>query len=136
MRLLPLLLVLALPARAELLRLDLLEKSAGKFSIKLDIFNGARDAGPAQAAKPTPAQVAEVQRSIAEEIFQSVIYEGFVVKDARESALLNVSGEFHLVGQGDEILGKIKILSVTRSMVTIEYEGQAYDIRIKGDQNG
>lgn len=129
-------LALAQPAREELLRLSLLKRPAGKFAVRMDIFNGAADAGPAPAAKTTPAQAADTQRAIAEEIFQSVIYEGFVVKDARELALLNVSGEYYMVGQGDDILGKIKILSVSRVVVVIEYEGQAYDIRIKGDQNG
>jgi hypothetical protein len=126
-------LVSARPAREELLRLSLLDKPAGKFTVRMDIFNGAPDAGAAAAVRPTPAQAAEAQRSIAEEIFQSVIYEGFVVKDARELALLNVSGEYHMVGPGDDILGKIKILSVSRAVVVIEYEGQAYDIRIKGE---
>jgi len=133
---LPLLIVLVMPAQAELLELSRLKKNPAKFTVKLDIFNGQQASGGSRPAKSTPAQVADVQKAIAEEIFQSVIYEGFVIKDAKESALLNVSGEFYMVSQGDQILGKIKILSISRSVVAIEYEGQAYDIRIKGDQNG
>jgi len=129
----------ALPARAELLHLSLLKKSAPPFALKRDIFNGDLSAGVARAAK-TPeaqqAQAAAVQKSIAEEIFQSVIYEGFVVKNARKSALLNVSGEFYMVGEGDRILDKITVLTITRSVVTIEYENVSYEIRIKGDENG
>jgi hypothetical protein len=132
-------LLMAMPARAELLRLGKLKKNAPVFTMKRDIFNG--DMPSAGASGPgrqnlQPAQAAAVQKTIAEEIFQSVSYEGFVIKNARKSALLNVSGEFYMVGEGDQILEKIKILKISRSVVTIEYESLPYDIRIKGDENG
>ena len=34
------------------------------------------------------------------------------------------------------ILDKIKVLKIAKDTVTIEYEGQPYEIRIKGDSNG
>ena len=59
------------------------------------------------------------------------------MKNARPLALLNVSGEFFTVGEGESVLDKIKHPEdQPRTMVTIEYDGQPYEIRIKGDQNG
>ena len=55
------------------------------------------------------------------------------MKDARKSALLNVSGEFFVVGEGEVILDKIKVLKISKDVVTVEYDNQPYDIRIKGD---
>jgi hypothetical protein len=138
--LLLLLLLLIMPARAELLKLSLLKKPAPAFTLKKDIFNSAMTAGgdsrPGNQHERQPAQAAAVQKTIAEEIFQSISYEGYVIKNAKKSALLNVSGEFFMVSEQDQILEKIKILKISRSVVTIEYEKQPYDIKLKGDENG
>lgn len=133
-----LLCLLALPVRAELLKTGLLGKAAGPFRMKLDIFNGNGQTPAVQASqKQTPAAQAEtLQKSIAEEIAQSISYEGFIVRNGKKSALLNVSGESFVVGEQETILDKIKILKISKDVVTIEYEKQPYDIRIKGDQNG
>lgn len=133
-----LLLALGAPLRVELLKLSLLAKPARPFTLKLDIFQG-RGAGnlgsgrPGAAAATGPAQAEKLQKSIAEEIQQSVSYEGFIVKNARKSALLNVSGEFFVAGEGEILLEKIKVLKISKDVVTIEYDNQPYDIRIKGD---
>jgi hypothetical protein len=133
-------LLLAGAAPAELLKLSLLEKPAPAFTLKLDIFNGALSSGgdsrPGNQQVLQPAQVAAAQKTIAEEIFQSINYEGYVIKNAKKSALLNVSGEFFMVGEQEQVLEKIKVLKISKDMVTIEYEGQPYDIKIKGDENG
>jgi hypothetical protein len=132
--------LLAVPAGAELLKLSLLKKSAPPFSLKRDIFNGNfsanNDQHPGGQATMPPAQAAELQKTIAEEIFASVSYEGFVIKGGKKSVLLNVSGEFFMVSEGEQIQQKIKVLKIGRDLVTIEYENQPYDIKIKGDENG
>ena len=133
-------LLFTIPARTELLKLSLLEKPAPVFILKQDIFNGALSSGgdsrPGNQQEVPPAQVAAVQKTIAEEIFQSIIYEGFVIKNSKKSALLNISGEFFMVSEQDQILDKIKIIKISKTIVTIEYENQPYDIKIKGDENG
>jgi hypothetical protein len=135
---LTLLLALGAPLRAELLKLSLLAKPARAFTLKLDVFQGRgpgdqENVSPGAAAATGPAQAEKLQKSIAEEIQQSVSYEGFIVKNARKSALLNVSGEFFVAGEGDVLLEKIKVLKISKDAVTIEYDNQPYDIRIKGD---
>jgi hypothetical protein len=137
---LPLFFLITIAARAELLKLSLLEKPAPVFTLKQDIFNGAMSADdesrPGNRHESQPAQVTASQKTIAEEIFESINYEGYVIKNAKKSALLNVSGEFFMVGEQDQILDKIKILKISKNVVTIEYENQPYDIKIKGDENG
>lgn len=128
-----------IPARAELLKLSRLEKPMPVFTLNLDIFNGAMsavaDSRTEDQAEP-PAQAAQAQKTIAEEIFQSIIYEGFITKNSKKSALLNVSGEYFMVGEQEQILEKIRVLKISKDVVTIEYENQSYEIRIKGDDNG
>ena len=133
-------LLISIPARAELLKLSLLEKPAPTFTLRLDIFNGNMSSGdgtrPGNQRELQPAQVAVAQKTIAEEIFESISYEGYVSKNSKKSALLNISGEFFMVNEQDRILEKIRILKISKTIVTIEYENQSYDIKIKGDENG
>ncbi len=128
-----------LPARTELLKLSLLQKPTARFTLKLDIFHG-NDTGSSRVqaapAQTTSTQAGNLQKSIAEEIAQSITYEGFIMKNSKRSALLNVSGEFFSVGEGDSVLDKIKILKISKDTVTIEYDNQPYEIRIKGEENG
>jgi len=127
--------LLVLPIHAELLKWNWLQKPAARFSVKQDLF-GSGSAAP-RIVEPVPAAQAEaLQNSIAEEIYQSISYEGFIVKNSKRSALLNVSGEFFVVSEQDMILDKIKILKINKDIVTIEYDSLPYDIRIKGEQNG
>ena len=136
--LLPVLLLLAIapaPTRAELLKLSLLRKPAPGFSIRSDIFQAGGSSAQVDAALPA-GQAESLQRSIAEEIAQSVTYEGFILKNARRLALLNVSGDFFSVGEGDMVLNKIKVVKIAKEKVTIDYDGQEYEIFIKGEQNG
>ena len=85
---------------------------AGHFQRRASAAGGSR---PGKAQTASPAQAAVLQKTIAEEIFQSVSYEGFVIKNAKKSALLNISGEFYMVSEGDQVLDKIKILAISRS---------------------
>lgn len=126
----------ALPAGAELLKLSLLQKPAPGFAVRRDLFAGPAAAASGPERTAAPAQAEALQRSIAEEIAQSISYEGFIVKNARPLALLSVSGEFFAVGEGESVLNKIKVLKIAQDAVTIEYDGQPYEIRIKGDANG
>lgn len=124
----------AAPARAELLKLSLLDKPAPRFSVKLDLFRGGEAAPQQPAARADgPGSAESLQQSIAEEITQSVSFDGIIVKNGTPLALLNVSGDFFTVGEGETILGKIRVLKITREMVTIEYDGQPYEIPTKGE---
>ena len=128
------------PPQVELVKLSLLDKPARPFTMTVDIFNGNLAAGAAPTQEnPSEAKAAQeeaLQKSIAEEIAQSVVYEGYVLKESKRSALLSVSGEFFMVGEQDTVLDKIKILKITQDTVTIEYDGQLYEIMIKGEPNG
>jgi len=133
---------LTVPLRAELLKLSLLKKTAPVFTLKMDIFNGGMSAagdsqpGNRHERELPPAQVAAAQKTIAEEIFQSISYNGYVIKNFKKSALIDISGEPFMVSEQDLILDKIKIIKITKDIVTIEYDNQPYEIRIKGDENG
>ncbi len=129
-----LLLLAAAPAPAELLKLSRLQRPPAPFTMKRDLFAGEEASAPARDADRAQAQGQALQQSIAEEIANSVSFEGIILKGGKMLALLNVSGEYHTVGEGETILDKILVRAITRERVTIEYDGQPYEIRKKGEE--
>lgn len=129
-----LLLLAAAPAGAELLKLSRLQRPAPRFTMARDLFAGEESPAPARDGGPAQAQAQTLQQSIAEEIASSVSFEGIILKGGKMLALLNVSGEYHTVGEGETILDKIRVLAISRERVTIEYDGQPYEIRKKGEE--
>jgi hypothetical protein len=121
----------------ELIRKSSLLRPRIPFSIARDLF-AARPAGMAGGETPKAAteQVKEKQKTIQEEISQSILYEGYLIKNGKKTALLSVSGDFFYVGEGDSILDKIKVIGVSREAVIIEYENQKFEIKLKGEENG
>lgn len=132
-------LILGLPLvqHGELIRTSLLLKPHAPFLVARDLF-AARSSGMAGGETPKARleQEKEKQKTIQEEISQSIAYEGYLIKNGRKTALLSVSGDFFYVGEGDTILDKIRIIGITQETVVIEYEDQKFEIRLKGEQNG
>ena len=130
-----------MPARAELLKLSLLEKPAPAFTLKQDIFNGAMSAGGESRPQNQQADCSRLRlrprkKPSPKKYSSRSVTKATLSRMARNRRLLNVSGEFFMVGEQDQILEKIKILKISKNVVTIEYENQPYDIKIKGDENG
>lgn len=138
-RLFPLLLVLgaALTLQGELIRKSRLLQSYPPFAISKDIFT-AQPAIPSGVGAPQVQreQEKEKRKTVQEEINQSIVYEGYLVKNAKRTALLSVSGDFFFVNEADTILDKIRIVRISQTTVIIEYENQKFEIQIKGEENG
>jgi hypothetical protein len=138
-RIAAIILILGVPLvqHGELIRTSLLLKPHAPFMIVRNLF-AAQSAGTAggETPKTRPEQEKEKQKTIQEEISQSIIYEGYLIKNGKKTALLSVSGDFFYVGEGDTILDKIRIIGITQETVVIEYENQKFEIRLKGEENG
>ena len=136
-RIAAIILILGIPLvqHGELIRTSLLLKPHAPFLVARDLF-AARSSGMAGGETPRARLEQEKQKTIQEEISQSIAYEGYLIKNGRKTALLSVSGDFFYVGEGDTILDKIRIIGITQETVVIEYENQKFEIRLKGEENG
>jgi len=133
-RLALLLLLLGTGLSAELIKFSSLNPPRPAPKVKRNIFSLVSSlplAMPPRALKEAPPPPPP-ERNVAEEIRQSVIFEGYVVKDGKRSAMISSSGEFFIVGIGDTVLEKIKILAISPTQCTVEFEGQPYEIYLKG----
>jgi hypothetical protein len=127
-------------AQAELIKVSKLKRAEMKFSLKRDIFSPqamAPMAVPDRVVQrveepPPPPPQEEQQADLEDEIRQSVLFEGYITKKSRSHALLNVNGEYHVAGEGDLLLERIKVVKVEREMVQVEAEGLLVDIPLKG----
>lgn len=151
------LLFMVLPAvqmlQAEIIKVSQLEKlqeEKGKkeFAIERDIFSPFKRKFKKSNVQselppppPPPVKMAEEkvkdekpdQMQVVNEIMQSVAYEGYVMRDSKQVALLTVNGEFFVVGKDDILMEKIKIINVAKKFITVEVDSNVIEINLKGD---
>lgn len=141
----------AAPIRAEIIKaskLEQAEKEKGKkeFNIVRDIFSPFKrefNLNPAAPPQPPPEVIQKPpeeenrvkERDVAGEVRRRVAYEGYVMRDAKNLALLTVDSEFFVVGVNDTVKETIKIVNVEKEIVTLEVEANLVEIKIKGDQD-
>lgn len=119
------------------------QKEKKEFSIERDIFSpfkGSFSRRPKEKIElPLPVKpekkVEEGIKDKADEIRESVAFEGYVIRKAKKLALLTINGEFFVVGKDDIVLDKIKIKKVDKKNVTIEIDSNVFEIKLKGDDD-
>lgn len=140
-------LMMAAGAHAEIIKTSLLKKDNKEFVIKRDLFTpggavmnnaSTREAGPAPQEIEKPAE--EEKRDdgpagidVAAEVRRNIIYEGFVIKDSQNHALLSVNGEFFIAAVDDIVLDKVKIVKIEKKEITVEVETKTVIINLKED---
>lgn len=131
----------------QIIRISKLDKAVKEFSISRDIFSPdlMKPVDPGSGRKPIappPTPLPEIKREIPgvdlkagiEEEIQGLSYEGYVIKNSKNCALVSMNGEFHAVTSGDIILEKIKIIKIDRKSITVEVESHEFEIQIKEDE--
>lgn len=124
------------------------EKDKKEFSIERDIFSPFKrnfkklNVQPELPPPPPPPVKREEEKvkekkadqmQVVNEILQSVAYEGYVMRDSKQVALLTVNGEFFVVGRDDILMEKIKIINVDKKFITVEVDSNVIEINLKGD---
>lgn len=123
---------------AEIIKVSSMKGERGKFSVLRNIFSPLprvpqqRLTPHTQPTLPKP-EVKEVKANLENEVRRSVFYEGYISKGEKRHALLNVSGEYFVVTEGDIVLQRIKVIKVQKKSIVIEVESCSYDIARKGE---
>jgi len=131
----------------EIISVSKLDRIAKEFSINRDIFSPdlMRPVDPGirrqEIITPPPLQE-EIKREIPgvdpkaaiEKEIQGLSYEGYVIKNSKNCALVSMNGEFFAVIVGDIILDKIKIIKIDQKAITVEVESNEFEIQIKEEE--
>ena len=132
--------ILLLPflAQGEVIRLSKLKQERPPFGMKRDIFSTRSLAAEAAADNGAPSREARPPSPLSEEelrreVRTSVSFEGYVMKKERRHALLNVNGEFYVVGEGEDVTEAVKVIKIERERIYLEVEGKKIEIPLKGD---
>ena len=131
----------------EIIRISKLDELAKEFSITRDIFSPdlMRPVDPGSGRQqftppppPPPVNQQELPKvdtgAIIEEEIQGLAYEGYVIKNSKNYALVSMNGEFFAVTVGDIILEKIKIIKIDRKSIKVEVDSHEFEIQIKEDE--
>ena len=141
--------------QAEIIKVSQLKKlqeegEKKEFSIERDIFSPfkrkiTKSKIKAELPPPPPPPVDREeekkvkdekpdQMQVVNEILQNVAYEGYVMRNSKQVALLTVNGEFFVVGKDDILMEKIKIINVDKKFITVEVDSNVIEINLKGDE--
>lgn len=126
---------------AEVIKISLLKQAKKEFSIKRDLFTpgGVPAVGQSRVQEPRPeeksAEEKEKEEDLEGEVRRSIAFEGYILKNNKGNALVNVNGEFFVAVVGDILKDKIKIIDIESKILTIEVESKIFQIQLKGDKN-
>ncbi|MCP4215501.1 MAG: hypothetical protein GY765_12680, partial [bacterium] len=140
-----------LPSK-EILDISVLEKVVSEehqYALERDIFspikrnyNSKRNAPPPPRVikktkkaetKKRELSAEEMRQRMADEVRSSLAFEGYVMRNARNLALVTLNGEFFVVGKEDVVMNKVKIVKVEKKKLTVEVESNEFEIKLKGD---
>jgi len=125
---------------AEIIHNSKLLKKNKPFKISRDLFNPKENTKPfidkKSLEKKENIKIKEEKLKFKhQELFDNIIYEGYILKSIVKTALLNINGEYITCKIGDTILDKIIIKDITKEEVKIMIDNKKYNIKIKGDEN-
>jgi len=133
----------------EIILISKLEKSNNlEFTLKRDIFSpdpikpADPLAKPIKLLPPPPPPVIEKKpevkidekEEIENQIRGSLFYEGYVLKNSKNFALVSMNGEFYAVTTGDMVQERVKIAKIQREAITVEVKSYSFEIQLKGDE--
>lgn len=130
----------------EIINISKLTKEIKKFTIKRNIFSpDIMKPNVPPPRLPTREMLLpkkedenkveqERQSVLEEEIRNNLSYEGYVVKDSKNIALVSLNGEFYAVGEGDMVDEKITIIIIEKETITVEFDNNILEIQLKGDE--
>ncbi|NIM13557.1 MAG: hypothetical protein GTO45_15700 [Candidatus Aminicenantes bacterium] len=130
----------------EIIKISKLTKEIQQFTIKRNIFSPdiMKPNVPApqlpsremlRTQKEAENKVEQQKKSVLqEEIQNNLSYEGYVVKDSKNIALVSLNGEFYTVGEGDIVEEKITIIIIEKETITVEFDNNIFEIQLKGDE--
>ncbi len=138
--LLLLILTLITSLKAEIIHISKLESKIKPFVFTRDLFSPKRTKmeiiNKNNFEKKEMFKIKEEKlKRKHEEIFDNIIYEGFVLRKNIKTVLLSINGEFATCREGDIILDKIEIVKVSLKTLSIKIENKKYDINLKENED-
>jgi hypothetical protein len=130
----------------EIIKISKLKKEIQKFTIKRNIFSPdiMKPNVPAQrfpttemmrTQKEAETKVEQEKKSVLQaEIENNFSYEGYVLKDSGNIALVSLNAEFYAVGEGDIVAEKVTIIIIEKETITVEFDNNIFEIQLKGDE--
>lgn len=117
---------------AEIIHLSHFKQKREEFHVTRNLFSSSTASRSVQARRDVPPDELEQEtvESLRDTLNKSIQFNGYIQSGDTLKATLSISGEFYMVGEGETILDRIKILKITKEKITIEYEGQPFDIEI------
>lgn len=122
---------------SEIIQFSKLKKEKSQYTIKRDIFSpdsivpGTQD----QKSAITPfkdTHKTEEERKMVKKLEQQIFFEGYIVKNSKHFALLNINGEYFVAGEGDVLAEGIKVEKIEKKKIFLKIDSRQIEILLKG----
>lgn len=139
----PLVLVLLLAGftalgATEVVRLSRLKTSPGELTIHRDLFRQGRGVSPVRGAVrpiPVPTQRGRDESATPvreERIAHKIVYEGFIRRKGRVTAIISVNGEYFVVEAGEALMDGLSLESLDEKRIVVMEDGRSREIPFQG----
>ena len=132
----------------EIIMLSKLKRAVNEFTLKRDIFSPdpmvpkvpGKNPAPAPTPQPTPVvkepekPVVDPKAVIENELRSNFFYQGYVIKNSKNYAVVSMSGDTYAVSSGDTVLDRIKIIKIERKQIEVEVDSYTFEIQLKEDE--
>ncbi|MGE5340401.1 MAG: hypothetical protein ACM3SY_02860 [Candidatus Omnitrophota bacterium] len=129
----------------EIIRVSRLDTKPETVTVKRDIFSPEELLPQSKTSVPFPVKPSTlrdgqteenakpVEESIEDQVRRSIVFEGYVIRNSKSHALVNINSEFIIVGVDDVVMGKVKIKKINRKSLTVEADAKTFEIKLKGE---
>lgn len=134
--------VAAILGAEEVVHLSRLDSPAKELTIHRDLFRPGQNPATETVRMrpmPTPAEPRVEQNALKDResrIRRSIVFEGFIRRNDRLTAILSVDGEYFVVAQGEQVLGDVSVAALNEKRMVVLVDGKRHEIPFQGvDEN-
>jgi len=125
----------------EVVHLSRLEKPASELQLHRDLFRREETRMPAPSrVRPEPIPVeAETRKQAAADatarVQRSIVYEGYIQRNGRLTAILSVDGEYFVAAAGEQLLDHLSVQALDQDQLVVLVDGKRHEIPFQGVGN-
>ncbi|MBN1196356.1 MAG: hypothetical protein JXA62_03030 [Candidatus Aminicenantes bacterium] len=134
--------VAAILGAEEVVHLSRLDRPAKELTIHRDLFRPGRNpAAGTVRTRPMPNPVEPLvdknaSQDLESRIRRSIVFEGFIRRNDRLTAILSVDGEYFVAAQGEQVMGDVSVAALNEKRMVVLVDGKRHEIPFQGvDEN-
>jgi len=123
----------------EVVKLSRLQAPPRELSIQRDLFRPGRGAAPVrQPIRPAPSalqrrsDIGTPAVSPVDRIRRNIVYEGFIRRGGKLTAIISVNGEYFVVVQAEVVVDTVAVAELDEKRLVVTVDGERFEVPFQG----